>query len=297
MLLGSHLSIEGGPHRALERADGYGFRTVAMFVRNQLQWSAPALSDEAVRAFRNAKRRLGMRPIVAHASYLVNLAGEDAVREKSIAAMAGDLDRCGRLGIEYLVLHPGSNPDPDAGIERIAEGLERIFAECPRRRVKVLLETTAGGGSTLGRTFTQLAAILSACRKRSRRLGVCLDTCHIFAAGYDIRTPAAYERTMAAFDVTVGRDKLLAVHLNDAKRPLGSRVDRHEHIGRGKIGTKGFRPLLTDPRMAEVPLILETPKGKDPQGRDWDEINAAKVRRIAGRQRRSGRASSSPASC
>ena len=277
MLLGSHLSIAGGPVNALLSAERYGFRTVAMFVRNQRQWKAPRLGDEAVAEFRRVRRRLGIRPIVAHGSYLVNLAGRAALRRKSITAVREDLDRCGRLGIEYLVLHPGSRDNPAAGIALIADGLNRILDACRHRRPKILLETTAACGRSIGGTFEQLAGILAKVR-RPRRVGVCLDTCHVFAAGYDLRTPAAYRRTMAALDRAVGLERVHAIHLNDSRHRLGSRRDRHAHIGQGKIRAAGFANLVNDSRWSRAPMILETPKGRDPRGRDWDDRNAAKLR-------------------
>jgi len=279
MKLGSHLSIAGGMDRALRRAGEYGFATVAVFLRSQVQWYVPPLQEEAVRTFRRERRRLGIGPVVAHGSYLVNLAGRAALRRKSIAAMKADLARCGRLGIEYLVLHPGSRADADYGIDRIAEALNEIVATCPHRRPKVLLETTAGAGNILGARFEELAAILDRL-DRPRRFGVCLDTCHIFAAGYDIRTPGAYRKTMTEFDRVIGLERLLAVHVNDSKGELGSRRDRHEHIGRGRIGRRGIANFVNDPRLARVPLILETPKGTDQSGRDWDLVNAEVIRSL-----------------
>ncbi len=285
MILGAHLSIEGGLHKALQSAGRYGFEAVALFVRNQVQWRAPPLPEEAVRRFRRTRRRLGLGPVVAHGSYLVNLAGAPPVRRKSIEATLADAERCRRLGIEYLVLHPGANADAGTGVRLIAEALEEIIAAAPprARRPMILLETTAGQGNAIGRRFEQLADVLARA-PRTRRLGVCLDTCHVFAAGYDLRSPAAYERTMAAFDGVIGLRRLRVVHLNDSKRPLASGVDRHEHIGRGRIGRRGFANVVRDERLASVPMILETPKGKDPRGREWDAVNAAVIRRLAGRK-------------
>ena len=242
----------------------------------------PPLRDEAVAEFRRTRRRLGISPVVAHGSYLVNLAGRSAVRRKSIAAVRADLQRCGRLGIEYLVLHPGSRADADAGARLIADGVNEVFDALSCRRPKLLVETTAGAGHCIGHTFEQIAAILSRVR-RPRRVGVCLDTCHVFAAGYDLRRPEAYRRTMRHFDRVVGLDRLGAIHLNDSRGELGSRRDRHEHIGRGRIGKGGFRNFVNDRRLAHVPMILETPKGTDDSGRDWDEINAETLRRLARR--------------
>ncbi len=278
MLLGSHLSIAGGLHRALEAADDYGFDCVAMFVRNQRQWRAGPLSDEAIATFVEVRRRLRIAPVVAHGSYLVNLAGKADVRRKSITAMRDELDRCERLGIEYLVFHPGSRENADEGIGLIAEALNEIVAD-RTGLTKILLETTAGQGNYIGHTFEQLAAILERL-ERPKRFGVCLDTCHIFAAGYDIRTPHAYRKTMDEFDRTIGLERLLAVHLNDSVRGLGSRVDRHAHIGLGEIGLTGFAEIVNDQRLANLPMILETPKGADETGRDWDEINTAALREL-----------------
>lgn len=273
-------------HRALEAAAGYGFDTLAVFVRNQVRWKFPALAEPAVALFRRTRRRLGIRPMVAHASYLVNLAGPDEVRRKSIGAMVEDLHRCGRLGIEYLVFHPGSAERIGVGIALVAKALNEIISACAQRRPKILLETTAGQGNSIGHRFEHLAEILSLLA-RPRRFGVCLDTCHIFAAGYDIRTQESYGATMDQFDHIIGLDKLLAIHINDSKRPLGSRVDRHEHVGRGWIGRGGLANIVRDPRLANVPFILETPKGRTHDGRDWDEVNARVLRRLA----RTGRAS------
>jgi len=273
MILGSHLSIAGGLHKALEKAAGYGFGAVALFVRNQVQWREPSLSDAKVLKFRKKRVELGIGPVIAHASYLVNLAGRKEIRDKSLTAMAADLDRCNRLGIDALVFHPGSNPDTAEGIRLIAEGLDEILTAVPAGPTTILLEGTAGQGNSVGCRFEHLAAILDRCKGRDR-LGVCLDTCHLFAAGYEIRLADAYAATMDEFDRIVGLDTLRAIHLNDSKKPLGSRVDRHAHIGLGEIGADGFSQLVNDVRLAKIPMILETPKDVDEQtGRDWDEIN------------------------
>jgi len=276
MLLGSHLSISGGLHRAIEAAGGYGFDCVAMFVRNQRQWRLSPLRDEAIATFVEVRSRLRIAPVVAHGSYLVNLAGKDDVRRKSITAMTDELDRCERLGIEYLVFHPGSHEDAAEGIALIAKALNEIVTD-RTGPTKVLLETTAGQGNYIGHTFEQLADILERVEV-SERFGVCLDTCHIFAAGYDIRTPSDYSKTIAEFDKVIGLEKLFAIHLNDSVRDLGSRVDRHAHIGLGKIGLNAFAEIVNDNRLANLPMILETPKGADESGRDWDELNATALR-------------------
>jgi deoxyribonuclease-4 len=317
MLLGSHLSIAGGLSNALREARRYHFATMAMFVRNQRQWACPPLTEEAVGEFRLLRRKLGIGPVAAHGSYLLNLCGEEEIRRKSIAALGEDLIRCERLGIDYLVIHPGSRADVKEGVRLIAEGLSEVMrgemegagdvgratglaaprACCTRNpriesaaRVQpppprlsctpytmILLETTAGAGHSIGGRFEELAEVLSLVSP-PERVGVCLDTCHVFAAGYDIRSPQAYAETMSRFDAAIGLARLKLVHVNDSKGDLGSRLDRHEHIGEGKIGLEGFANLVRDERLAAVPLILETPKGKDPRGRDWDRLNARALR-------------------
>jgi len=279
MLIGAHLSIAGGLEKAVTSAAMYGFETLAMFVRNQRQWRAATLTDEALRRFKLARRTLGVGPIAAHGSYLVNLAGRPEVRRKSLTAMADEMDRCGRMGVEYLVIHPGSNPSEKEGIELISDGLNELMANFRRPKPIILLETTAGAGASIGGEFGQLANILTRLA-RPKRFGVCLDTCHIFAAGYDIRTPIAYKRTMDEFDRAIDLDKLKVVHINDSVGALGSHHDRHAHIGRGRIGRRGLANFVRDGRFADVPFILETPKGHDQAGRDWDSVNAAALRRL-----------------
>ena len=281
MLLGSHLSISGGLHKALLAAQGYGFQACALFLRNQVRWRTKALEDSAVEEFRRTRLATDIRAIVAHASYLVNLAGKSEVRDKSIPAMIEDFTRCRRLGVEYLVFHPGSHPDLETGEKLIIDALNEIAAAVApepdaRSQAKVLLETTAGQGNCIGYRFEHLATILDGL-ENPERFGVCLDTCHIFAAGYDIRTPETYADTMQAFDDIIGLDKLLAIHLNDSKRDFGTRVDRHEHIGEGFLGREAFVNVVNDSRLADIPAILETPKGPDEKGRDWDTINAEAI--------------------
>ena len=281
MLIGSHLSIAGGLHKALEKAHGYGFGCAAMFVRNQVQWKPARLSAQAIEKFIATRRQLNIGPLVAHASYLINLAGLADIRRKSIAGLKEDYRRCALLGIEYLVFHPGSRKSTGKGIDLIAAALNQIAAEAPTEgeHPQILLETTAGQGNGIGHTFEQLGAILAQLDD-PKRFGVCMDTCHIFAAGYDIRTAATYKKTMAEFDGAIGLDRLKAIHVNDSRRKLGSRVDRHAHIGRGEIGAAAFGNFVNDKRLANVPMILETPKGLDETGRDFDEINVAALRKL-----------------
>ena len=282
MILGAHMSIAGGMHHALEAAHGFQFNTLAVFVRNQRQWRVPPLPEGDVELFRETRRRLGISPIVAHGSYLLNLSGTPEIRGKSIEAIVADLDRCERLGIEFLVIHPGSHSDAAEGLRLIAQGLDEIQAarSAGQTGTKILLEGTAGSGHVLCSTFEQLAEILSLV-KEPLNLGVCLDTCHIFAAGYDIRTPETYRQTMEQFDHAVGLPRLMTIHLNDSLREFGSHVDRHMHIGLGKIGPEGIANFVNDKRLANIPMILETPKGiRESDGLDWDEVNGRAVRSL-----------------
>lgn len=286
MLLGSHLSIAGGMHLAVEKAHEYGFDTLAVFVRNQRQWHVPVLKEEAIGLFRNAREKYRIGPVVAHGSYLLNLAGVEPIRARSIDALTADLDRCDRLGIEYLVIHPGSHRDAATGLALIADGLNQVFRRHPLPGAgrgpgaRILLETTAGSGSVLGSRFEHLQTVLAAL-DQPKRAGVCLDTCHVFAAGYDIRSRRGYLNTLREFDAMIGLRHLCAVHLNDSLRELASRVDRHAHIGQGQIGLEGFAHFANDRRLAKVPMVLETPKGlRETDGMDWDLINAQTVRSL-----------------
>ena len=222
---------------------------------------------------------------MAHGSYLINLGATGALRKLSLTAAADEMARCQRLGVEYYVLHPGAADDEAAGIARIAEGINELLAGQDTGRVKLLLETTAGQGTSIAYKFEQIAAMLEGV-EQPRRVGVCMDTCHVFAAGYDVRTPEAYAQMMAEFDRVIGLRRLMAIHLNDSKAALGSRVDRHEHIGKGQIGGRGIANFVNDTALAKVPMILETPKGKDAKGRDYDRLNASAIRRLV---RRGGR--------
>lgn len=265
MNLGAHLSIEGGLHRALHRGKESTCSVVQIFVKNQLQWNAPPLTDEQVAAFRRAKRETGIKTVVAHGSYLLNLASpDDALWRKSMDAFLLELERCEALGALGLVIHPGSHlgQGEEAGLRRIARALDTIHGRTQGYRTRTLLETTAGQGSSLGRRFEQLRAILDRVQDPAR-LAVCVDTAHIFAAGYDLRNAAAYEATMQELLEVVGRRRVRAFHLNDSKAKLGSEVDRHAHIGKGQIGRKGFAALVRDRRFHRVPMFLETPKEGD----------------------------------
>ncbi len=260
MRLGAHMSIAGGVEQAVFRGESIGCAAIAMFTKNNNQWKAKRLTPEDADRFRAALVETGIHPIVAHTSYLINLASPNAALwRKSIASMEDELSRAELLGIPYLVLHPGSHMGKgiDYGIQRVAEAFDRIHDKHPNLRVMTLLEHTAGQGTNLCCTFEEIAKLRDLVAKNTR-VGVCLDTCHLFAAGYDLRKPEGYADTFKRFDDIVGIQQIKAWHLNDSKTPLGSHVDRHEHIGKGKIGRAGFKNLLNDPRWQDLAGLLET---------------------------------------
>jgi deoxyribonuclease-4 len=280
---GSHLSIAGGMHNAIDAALRLGFDTVQVFVKNQRQWrAAPFKPDDLARWFeRLATPAFG--PPVAHATYLINLASADAaLRRRSRAAFAEELMRCDALRIPHLVIHPGAAGEQrtEHAIARVANCLNQVYDRNPGLQAMTLLETTAGQGTSLGRSFEQLGAILRLI-EHAGRVGVCVDTCHVFAAGYDIRTAGGYAAMIKSLAEHVGIERVRCWHLNDSRGGLGSRLDRHEHIGRGRIGAAGFRNVLTDERFVGLPMILETPKEQDARGRPWDVLNLHKLRALA----------------
>lgn len=289
-LLGAHVSVAGGLATAFDRGAEIGCRSLQIFVKNASQWRGKPLEPAAVEAFRAEHRRAGEPPLVAHAAYLINLCATDPrVLERSREALADELERCDRLGVPGLVVHPGAHlgAGEDAGLTAIAVSLDRVHRSLPEARSRVLIELTAGQGTVLGYRLEQLAAI----RERARdgeRIGFCLDTCHAFAAGYDLRTPAAVEGFLDEVERVIGLDAVACLHLNDSVGGLGSRRDRHANIGAGEIGRAGFRRLLEEPRLARVPMILETPLGEDERGHARD---LETLRGLAGEV--SGRRSSS----
>jgi deoxyribonuclease-4 len=278
--LGAHQSIAGGTPRAVERGVSAGCRVVQIFVKNNNRWVGKTIEEVEAREFRRAARRAAFAHVAAHTSYLINLASPSPeLRRQSVAALADEILRCQTLGIRDLVLHPGSHGGEGeaAGVARIAAALDEAFRLTEGTRVRVLLETAAGQGTAVGHRFEHLRDILGAVRQQ-RRVAVCFDTCHVHAAGYELSSPEGYAETLLAFERTVGLQNLAAIHVNDSKRPKGSRADRHEHIGRGSIGRKGFRNLMTDPRLAAIPKFLETPKDET---LDHDRKNLATLRRLA----------------
>lgn len=280
-LLGAHMSIAGGHALAIDRAMAFGMTACQIFTKNANQWAAKPIDPVAAEGFRARVADSDVAFVVAHDSYLINLASpDDALRERSTAAFGDELQRCGLLGVPWLVTHPGAHMGTgiDEGARRVAAALNRLLDELPDLDVTVLLETTAGQGTTLGRSFEELAAILDLVEDQTR-VGVCVDTCHVFAAGYDIRDADGYAATMQAFDDAIGFERLRVFHLNDSKKGLGSHVDRHTHIGEGELGAEAFRLLLNDERFANHPGILETPK--DDAGDD-DRRNMATLHGLRG---------------
>ena len=265
-LLGAHMSIEGGLHRAFERIRIVKGESLQIFSKNQRQWSAPSLSDSEIQQFKEAWQQWGKGPVAVHDSYLINLANPDTKKSnRAVGAFAEEISRAGLLSIPYLIMHPGSHVGAgvENGLKHLTVNLDRAFEKAEdTTSVMVLLETTAGQGTGLGSSFEELVYVISNSKYRDR-LGVCFDTCHTFAAGYDISTKNGYKKTFSDFDAIIGLARLKFFHLNDSKKELGSRVDRHAHIGKGEIGLAGFRLLMNDPRFTKHPMVLETPKGKD----------------------------------
>ena len=259
------MSIAGGVDRALERGASIGCDTIQIFLKNNMQWRGRKLTAAETRRFRAQQQATKIRPVFAHSSYLINLgAVHVSTLRCSIAAIIDEIRRATQLGVPFVVMHPGSHmgAGEEPGLRRIARSLDEVFRATPESSVKIALETTAGQGTNLGYRFEHLADIMAHVANPGR-IAVCIDTCHLLAAGYDIRTPRSYHRTMREFDRIVGSRRVVAFHLNDSKTPLGSRVDRHAHIGQGHIGLAGFRCVVRDPRWRKLPMVLETPKSDD----------------------------------
>jgi len=279
---GSHMSAAGGLENAFHAGVAVGCDALQLFVKNQRQWRAASLSDEQIQKTLAAKAETGLTPVVAHASYLLNLASpEDSKRKQSVEALVDEQQRCESVGVDFVVVHPGAHMDDtmEAGISRVAQSLDEVEEQNAGLSCMVLLETTAGQGSAIGYRFEQIAGILNETRNASA-FGVCLDTCHLFAAGYDFRKQVGYDEMMNELDQAIGISKVKCIHVNDSKKDLGSRVDRHDHIGKGKIGIEGFAHFVNDTRFGDVPFILETPKGKDGRGADFDKVNLKRLRAL-----------------
>jgi deoxyribonuclease-4 len=260
-LIGAHVPVTGGLHHAPANGRAIEAEAIQIFTRSQLQWRSRPVSDEEARAFRAAFAESGVRSVMTHGSYLVNLAALDGeILGKSRAAFLGDMERCHALGVPYLVFHPGAHMGAglEAGLDAVAASLNEILDRAQGLAVEPLIEVTAGQGTCLGHRFEEVAGILSRLRA-PERVGVCLDTCHLYAAGYDIATLEGYESTLDELARHVGLAKVKAMHLNDAKKGLGSRLDRHAHIGEGFLGLETFRRIVNDRRFAGVPMVVETP--------------------------------------
>lgn len=259
------MSIGGGAHIAIERACSIACTAMQIFVKNNMQWFARPLSKDEIRAFLDHQQRAQLSSVFAHANYLINLAATNPqFYANSLRALAEELTRADQLELPFLVLHPGAHlgAGEEAGLERIVASIDAVFAVIPKVKTQIAVETTAGQGSCLGHTFEQIAHIIKNARE-PERLCVCLDTAHVFAAGYDISSESGVKTMFREFDRTIGLARLKALHLNDSKTPRGSRVDRHEHIGEGKIGLPAFRFIMRDKRFRKIPKVLETPKEKD----------------------------------
>ncbi|MEX0777805.1 MAG: deoxyribonuclease IV [Phycisphaeraceae bacterium] len=281
-MFGSHLSIAGGLHNALLKARELGMDCVQVFTRNQRQWSAPPLTEDEVRTWNAHRRSTKVNMVVSHDSYLINLASINGdVRGKSIALFRDELERCEALAIPYLVTHPGAHlgAGEEAGLTAVAMALDEIHDALPGYRTVTCLEITAGQGTSLGHSFEHLRRIIEQV-KDPARLAVCLDTAHLLAAGYDLTSAKGAQATLDEMDDVLGLKLVKAIHMNDSKTPRGSRVDRHAHIGQGHVSREAFRVLVNHRAFRKTPKLLETPKEDAPDGRPWDVINLAVLRRL-----------------
>jgi deoxyribonuclease IV len=279
MLLGAHMSIAGGAFNAFLDGEKLGCTTIQIFTKSSNQWRAKELGEDELTRYHAEQKRTGISPVIAHDSYLINLGSPDeALLTKSREAFAIELERCEKLKIPYLVTHPGAHmgQGEEEGLKKIAASLDWVFEHTGEFKSKAALESTAGQGTSLGYRFEQLARIIEL-SSHPERIKVCIDTCHIFAAGYDISNEDSYQKTISEFDRIIGLKSLVAIHLNDSKKGLGSKVDRHEHIGKGFIGEKAFGFFMKDRRFEKIPKLLETSKEND-----MDAINLGILRRLAG---------------
>ncbi|MDH5714545.1 MAG: deoxyribonuclease IV [Candidatus Aminicenantes bacterium] len=280
LLIGAHMSIAGGIPLALTRGQELGCRTIQIFTKNANQWKARDITPEEVAEFTRQKEKTKIWPVVAHDSYLINLGAPDEEKlQKSRESFLIEMQRTELLELPYLITHPGAHLESgeQEGLKKIAESIDWLHRRTKGFKMKILLETTSGQGTNLGYRFEHFSAIMDMVEDASR-LGFCFDTCHVFTAGYDLRTRDAYEKTMEEFDRVIGLASLNVFHLNDAKNDVGNRIDRHQHIGKGKLGLDAFRFLLNDPRFVNLPKILETPKGKD---MTEDKMNLAVLESLA----------------
>ena len=276
------MSVSGGLDRALYRGLETGCQVIQIFTRNNTRWTSRELTPADIEAFDTARQETSVEPVAAHDSYLINLASPNAeVWKKSYFAFLEEMGRAEKLGIPYIVMHPGSHlgEGETAGIRRLIDSFNRICDQTRDFRIQILIETTAGQGTSLGYRFDQLAQIIEESDAKER-MGVCFDTCHVFAAGYDFRTYETYTELIKTFDSVIGINRLKLFHINDSKKGLGSRVDRHEHPGLGSSGTDAFSYFLKDPLFQRIPFLLETPKGQNEEGVDLDVLNLELLRRL-----------------
>ncbi|MEE2883142.1 MAG: deoxyribonuclease IV [Planctomycetota bacterium] len=277
LCLGSHLSVSGGSWKAVREAQELDLQSLQIFTKNASRWIQRPIEQKEVHRFREEMEKWGPHPVTSHDSYLINLASpKEELFQKSIDGFSDEIERAELLGLDFLVMHPGAHVGSgvDVAIERIAAGMTECFRRVPHVKTRILLENTAGGGSTMGRSFEELRDLLDAI-DTPERTGTCLDTCHMFAAGYELRTESGYQQTMKNLDRTVGARRVFALHLNDSKGDLGSHLDRHMHIGDGLIGRKGFEYIINDDRFGGIPKMLETPKEND-----MDRKNLALLKRL-----------------
>jgi len=280
MLLGAHMSIAGGIDKAIERGNSLSCTAIQLFTKNSNQWKGRVITDEEIERFFTLMKKSKITRIIAHDSYLINLASSNKeLRERSINALIDEMGRCRILEIRYLVMHPGAHlgAGEEIGIKNIIDSLNIVLEKTDGWSVDVVLESTAGQGTNIGYRFEHLRSIMDGV-KQKERVWVCLDSCHIFAAGYDISTPEGYKRVIGEFDKLIGLGRLICIHVNDSKKGFGSHVDRHEHIGKGCLGEGFFKILMNDKRFENIPKIIETPKGEDMQE---DRINLAILRKMA----------------
>ena len=286
-LFGAHMSIAGGYYKALEAAHALGMEACQLFTKNNNQWRAKPITEEEVKLFRDTQKATGIEYTIAHASYLINLASaRKPLFRQSVDAMVEEMRRAALLGLDALVVHPGAavHASEEDALARIVIAVDEILDRSHRNHVRLLLETTAGQGTCLGHRFEHLAEILASV-KQSKRVGVCLDTCHVFAAGYALSPARAYRATIREFDRVIGLERVQAFHLNDSRKPLNSRVDRHAHIGQGHLGLEPFRLLIRDRRFRKMPMLLETPKESEDCD-TWDAINLATLRGLVSKRSR-----------
>lgn len=279
MMLGAHMSIAGGVDKAIERGASLSCSAIQIFTKNSNQWTGRPFAQDEIERFKSLRDKSSIKQVIAHDSYLINLAsGSPELRERSVNALISEMDRCRILGIQHIIIHPGAHLDrgEDAGIKNIINSLDIICDKTEEWGVDIALETTAGQGTNIGYRFEHLNRIIDGVRNTDR-IKACIDTCHIFAAGYDVRTQEGYNEVIDAFNKIIGLDRLVCIHLNDSKKGLGSRVDRHEHIGKGFIGSECFRLIMNDRRFNNIVRIIETPKGPDMRE---DRINLKYLRKL-----------------